>query len=175
MTYKLNDWPALPFGHLPELPEDDNEDLSYTPSSGICPQRRSDEEKAFEVLKYMCENLSRFSLRTFLTTLLISDSGEIKNTVNTWKVNGGIPELLDILWAMSGLRDDTVCTWVTDKAAAAKGPHTVFANMLRAPARTLSVVQLKSFMLHELGTMYSQTMPQTRTIFKAIMNKDHTV
>ncbi|KZT63952.1 hypothetical protein DAEQUDRAFT_650653, partial [Daedalea quercina L-15889] len=134
-----------------DLPEDDDDDTIYEPSSGIRTQRRSDEEKAFEVLRFMREKLSRFSLRVFLKTILTSDSGGVKNTVNTWKGNGGIPELLDLLWAMSGVHDEAVCNWITDKAAsicaseashltdrAADGPHKIIAHELRTPAQTLS-------------------------------------
>jgi len=68
-AFEVDDLPPEPFGTLPDFPEDDEEDLSYTPSHGLPARRRNDEEKAFAVLKYMRENLSRFSLCTFLMAL----------------------------------------------------------------------------------------------------------
>ncbi|KAH9934210.1 uncharacterized protein B0H18DRAFT_1207744 [Fomitopsis serialis] len=184
---EVDDLPPEPFGTLPDFPEDDEGDLSYVPSHGLPARRRSDEEKAFAVLKFMRENLSRFSLRTFLMTLFSSNSGGIKNYVNTWKGNGGIPELLEVLWSMSGLRDEDVCSWVAERAAkicareagwltdrAAEGPHTVYAERLRSPATTVSVAQLKSFRIEDLTAAYSKTMPRTRMIMKAIINKENT-
>ena len=184
-AYEVDDEPSVPFNNLPDLPEDDEEDSVYVPSSGIRMQRRSDEEKAFEVLRFMREKLSRFSLRVFLRTILTSGSGGIKNTVNTWKGNGGIPELLDLLCMSSGVRDEAVCDWITERAAsicaseasyltdrAADGPHKAVAHELRTPAQTLSVVRLKAFTLRGLHAQYGRTMARTQRIFRAIVNKD---
>ncbi|TFY60369.1 hypothetical protein EVJ58_g5195 [Rhodofomes roseus] len=184
----IKELPPGLFGMLPDFSDDDEEDLNYIPSHNLPTQRRSEEEKVFAVLKFMWENLSRFSLISFLVALLSSSSGGIKNYVNTWKGNGGIPELLDLLWAMSGVRDEDICDWITERAAkicarkagwltdrASDGPHRAYAEGLHIPATTVSVAWLKSFRLADLTAVYVKTMPRSREIMKAIINKDTTV
>lgn len=180
-AFELEDWPPVPFSDIPDQPEEDEEDVTYVPSERLTTQRRNDEEKAFAVLKYMCETFPRFSLRLLLKTLLVSGSGGIKNTVNTRQGNGGVIELLDLVWARTGLSDEAVCEWVVQKAStvcareasfltdrAAEGPHKAHANSLRVPAQTVSIARLESFSLHGLRAVYTETMPYTQMVLKEI-------
>lgn len=185
LAFELEDWPQVPFGDIPDQPEEDEEDLAYSPSSTLPVERRNDEEKAFAVLQFMRESFPRFSLRLLLKTLLVSGSRGIKNTVNTWQGNGGITELLDLLWARTGLSDEAICEWVVQKAStvcareasfltdrAAEGPYKAQASALRVPAQSVSVARLESFSLRGLHAMYAETMPCTQAILTAIINQD---
>ena len=184
LAFELDDWPQVPFGDIPDQPEEDEDDLTYTPSNTVPTERRNDEEKAFAVLRFMRESFPRFSLRLLFKTLLVSGSKGIKNTVNTWQGNGGIEELLDLLWARTGLSDEAVCEWVVQKASmvcareasfltdrAAEGPHKAHASALRVPAQSVSVARLESFSLRSLRAMYTETMPYTQAILKAVINQ----
>ena len=183
-AFELEPGPQVAFKAWPDLPDYDEDDGSYMPASNTRRGPQSDEQKAIHILKFMRETFPRFSLRILFETLLKSRHPEITNSVNTWKGNGGILELLDLLWAASGLRDDGVCEWVTEKAAqvcareaswltdrAADGPHSAYSCVLRVPARLLSIAQLKSFSIDDLLSIYSKTMPRLREILHAVVNK----
>ena len=115
----------------------------------------------------MHESFPRFSLCLLFKTLLVSGSKGIKNTVNTWQGNGGIEELLDLLWARTGLSDEAVCEWVVQKASmvcareasfltdrAAEGPHKAHASALCVPAQSVSFAWLESFSLQSPCNVY---------------------
>lgn len=180
--------PHIAFKDLADLPTDDCDDSPYTPSSGISRERRTNEEKAFEILRHMRTNYSRFSLRTFLETVFKSRSGGIKNYVGVFLASGGAIAFMQLLWdlEMAGTPNAEICDWVVDRAAevcskecshltdrAARGPHRADAEALRVSAQAVTVSMVQSFTITNLLARYERTMPRLQTFLKAIIGEKH--
>ncbi|KAJ7675134.1 hypothetical protein B0H17DRAFT_946192, partial [Mycena rosella] len=114
--------------------QDEDSDCTYGSNSRAT--KFTDTEKTLAVLEFIKENFPRFSPRSLLQELFISDHATVKNATNKYLSTGGGLHLLEKAIGDKGLVDSNIGDWImasatsicsrevsqlTDKAS--KGPH----------------------------------------------------
>ncbi|KAF8964881.1 hypothetical protein BDZ97DRAFT_1659640, partial [Flammula alnicola] len=159
------------------------ENLCPNPPASQRQPRRSDTEKAKDVLRYMADKCSYFSLRQFLETVFTSQDGDIQRSANTFLTSGRACGVMDE-WAKK-IPSEEMLEWVMKKATkacrqefsfltdrASRGPHQDDANFLRLSADQVSVSLLEEFKLDDLNSRYMRVTPQFQHLLKGIIGKD---
>lgn len=159
------------------------EPAAQRPYQGRAP-RRTDEEKAIEILRFMKAMFPKFSLRKFLVALFSSEDGAITNWTGIFLADGGAMAIMDLWWAkMRG--DAPLESWVIERAAvicrkeigwltdnASNGPHFDEAKALRLSPGTITVDLMNSFRLSNLGLRYEGALPHLQHLLKAVIGSD---
>lgn len=180
----------LHFGDLEYLTGSDEDDLDTDYLDNPRTSRRaaplSDTEKTLATLEHMRSSWPKFSLQKFVKTVFSSGDSKIKAAAGMFTSAGGHTEMMDIWWeSCRGLQDKAFTEWVVDKAAeacrmeaswlsdrASRGPHTVEAQALRVPAKSVTVQMANEFRLHTLTAKYEKVTPHLQTILKRVIEKN---
>jgi hypothetical protein len=166
------------------LPEDDEDDYSYMPGVRRLAERKSNEEKVLEVLKYMKDRFPRFSLRLLLQTIFTSQAPAITNYANIFLADGGALELMDSWWDRIGFQDHRMNNWIVERAGqlcarefgwltenASKGPHYEDAKFLRVTPQQATITLLRDFSYDTLCARYERVTPSFQHILKCVIGK----
>ncbi|KAJ2930942.1 hypothetical protein H1R20_g6161, partial [Candolleomyces eurysporus] len=193
-----SDTNGIPFGDLPDLPEDLEGDFEYMEprSARTCSSPMSLEHKTWLALQWI-SSIPHFSFSTFIVTMFRTDSPVVTAYSNKFLVEKSHIPVMELWlngkgdkepkkvkttvkegraattdWVISSAA--TICAreagFMTDKAS--DGPFSKNAAALRVSATAVSVKTVQGFRLADLQEVYDQTLPHLQKILKGVIAKD---
>ncbi|KAJ7853027.1 hypothetical protein B0H14DRAFT_3655717 [Mycena olivaceomarginata] len=165
---------AVPFHDLDPtiLPSDDEGDLTYASLPPPPIARRSNDEKALEIL----------------ATVFTSEDPGIKTSAGVFYRDSGPTMIMQHWFSREGLRDldCNINQWIMMTAAAigakefsrlidraARGPHAEAAKILRVRAEDANVKLVQDFRLRNLTNIYDHTLSNVQLFLKALIGKEN--
>ncbi|KAJ7708490.1 hypothetical protein B0H14DRAFT_3903020 [Mycena olivaceomarginata] len=176
--------PGIAFGQLDPvfLADGEDEDGTFGESTRQRFERKSNLDKAKQVLNYMDSELKRFTFRDLLDVFLTSDNEFMKHRRSMYLASPGPVYVLDLVLRAAGGITPDISDWIVAVAAdicsyeasnltdrASSGPYYKDAKLLRVPAKVTSLQNLREFSIPRLLSIYERTLPTLQAILKGVI------